>query len=200
MTHTTHGHHFSNWHHLFRHQHTEVNATDWRWGMALGIAFVVFGTIGLGMVVLMTLASIVFLGALVLIGGAAQVIQAFSIPTWRERLAHLLIGILYLFASWVMISDPLVASAVFTIMLAWALIIIGIFRVVVAVQNRVRHGWWWPLVAGFLSVALGVMILAQWPMTGLWVIGLFVCLEMIFHGWGLIALSWSSTTTMEKKA
>ena len=195
MAHTMHGPHFFNRHLFFRHNRALLRDTPWRWVMALGIAFVVLGTVGLAMVVLMTLASILLFGILILIGGTAQVVHAFSIPTWSDRISHLLIGLLYLFAGMIIILDPVVASAVFTALLAFALILIGSFRVVLASQNRTRHGWIWPLAGGIISILLGVMILAHWPVTGLWVIGLFVSVEMIFHGWSLIALSW-----LEKKA
>ena len=42
------------------------------------------------------------------------------------------------------------------------------------------------LVSGLISIALGAMILAQWPTSGFWVIGLFVAIEMIFNGWSSV--------------
>lgn len=189
MANTTPSHHLFNWHDFFRHNGTEPAERHWGWLVALGIVFVILGTIGLGMVVLMTLASILAIGILAMVGGAIQVVQAFSFSGWKGKAAHLLIGLLYLFAGWVIISDPLVASAFFTMLLAWTFIFIGILRITLSIQNRLRHRWVWPLIGGILSVILGLMILLQWPVTGLWVIGLIVSVEMIFHGWGYIALA-----------
>ena len=50
-------------------------------------------------------------------------------------------------------------------------------------------GWAWTLVAGIAAIALGVMILNSWPASGLWVIGMFIAIELIFNGWGMIMLS-----------
>jgi uncharacterized membrane protein HdeD (DUF308 family) len=36
---------------------------------------------------------------------------------------------------------------------------------------------------------LGIMIWRQWPYSGLWVIGLFVGIEMLLNGWSLVMLS-----------
>ena len=47
---------------------------------------------------------------------------------------------------------------------------------------RLPH-WGWPLASGILNVLLGLLIWAQWPLSGLWVIGLFVGIELIFSGW-----------------
>ena len=47
-------------------------------------------------------------------------------------------------------------------------------------------GWGWPLVGGIISIILGLLIIAQWPISGFWVIGLFVAIEMIVSGWSYI--------------
>ena len=43
-------------------------------------------------------------------------------------------------------------------------------------------GWYWPLLSGLASILLGGMIVAQWPASGLWVIGLFLAIELIVNG------------------
>jgi uncharacterized membrane protein HdeD (DUF308 family) len=35
---------------------------------------------------------------------------------------------------------------------------------------------------GIITAILGVLVLAQWPASGLWVIGLFVGIDLIFYG------------------
>jgi uncharacterized membrane protein HdeD (DUF308 family) len=162
---------------------------QWGWIMALGILFVVFGTIGLGMLFTLTLASIFFFGVLLLIGGATQTIQAFTFHGWRNIVSHVLMGALYLFAAYVIIENPLAASATLTLLLASAFVALGITRSVTAVLHREYRQWGWLLFSGLLTVALGVMIMAQWPVSGLWVIGLFVAIDMIFHGWASIGLA-----------
>jgi uncharacterized membrane protein HdeD (DUF308 family) len=47
-------------------------------------------------------------------------------------------------------------------------------------------GWYWSLLSGLVSMVLGGMIIAQWPESGLWVIGLFVAIELLFNGWSTI--------------
>jgi uncharacterized membrane protein HdeD (DUF308 family) len=162
---------------------------QWGWIMALGIFFVALGTIGLGMLFAMTLASILYLGILLLVGGGVQVVQAFSFHGWRNIVSHLLMGALYLFAAYVVIQNPVAASATLTLFLASALIVLGIVRGATAIMHREYRQWGWLLFSGIVSVALGIMIMAQWPATGFWVIGLYVAIDMIFHGWSYIGLS-----------
>jgi uncharacterized membrane protein HdeD (DUF308 family) len=51
-------------------------------------------------------------------------------------------------------------------------------------------GWNWVLLNGIVTLFLGLMIYKQWPASGLWVIGLFVGIDLIFDGlaWIMFAL------------
>lgn len=70
--------------------------------------------------------------------------------------------------------------------LAALLIAAGVFRGVMAFQLRPATGWFWPLLSGLVSVLLGGLIIAQWPVSGFWVIDLFVAIELIFNGWAYV--------------
>jgi uncharacterized membrane protein HdeD (DUF308 family) len=52
-------------------------------------------------------------------------------------------------------------------------------------------GWPWHVLNGLITLILGVLVLAQWPVSGLWVIGMFVGIELIFYGGAWVALSLS---------
>jgi uncharacterized membrane protein HdeD (DUF308 family) len=162
---------------------------QWGWILALGVAFVILGTVGLGMLFSVTLASTLLFGILLAIGGVVQAVQAFSFHGWRNIVSHLLMGAVYLFAGYVVILNPLAASATLTLFLASALVVLGILRGITAVMHREYRQWGWMLFSGLLTLALGVMIMAQWPVSGLWVIGLFVAIDLIFHGWSYIGLA-----------
>lgn len=162
---------------------------QWGWIMALGILFVVLGTAGLGMLFTLTVASILYFSILLFIGGAVQAVHAFTFHGWRNILSHLLMGAVYLFAGYVVFQNPLAASATLTLLLAAALVVLGTLRSATAVMHREYRQWGWMLFSGLLTVALGVMIMAQWPVSGLWVIGLSVAIDLIFHGWSYIGLA-----------
>jgi len=154
----------------------------WGWFLALGILMIVLGVVGLGMSFALTMASVVFFGALMLAGGIVQLIQAFRLKGWRSSLWHMLIAVLYGFAGVVLIYDPLASSIVITLLIAVSLMAVGVFRITMALQHRDCQVHGWLLFAGVISVLLGIVIIIQWPVSGLWVIGLFVALELLFHG------------------
>ena len=66
--------------------------------------------------------------------------------------------------------------------------VIGIMRTVTAIAMRFP-GWGWVLLSGLITFILGIMIKSQWPVTGLWVIGLFIGIDLIFSGWSYVMLS-----------
>lgn len=169
----------------------------WGWLLALGILCLILGTIGFWMTFGLTLASVLFFGVLLIVGGLSQLIQAFQCKGWKSVLWHVLIALLYVAAGIVIIVDPILASMTLTLMLAWILITVGVFRIIMAFQLRPVAGWFWPLLSGIVSILLGGMIIAQWPVSGLWVIGLFVAIELIFNGWAYVFIALAARKTSQ---
>jgi len=162
---------------------------NWGWLLGLGILSVILGTIGLGMTFLLTVAGVLLFGVLFLIGGGLQFIQAFKCKGWKGVVWHVIIALLYLAAGVVVIRNPLGASAILTLMLAFTLIVVGVVRIVMAVQMRGAKKWIWPLLGGIISILLGAIIIAEWPVSGLWVIGLFIAIELIVNGFTYILVA-----------
>ena len=161
-------------------------ARNWVWLLGLGILFVILGCIGFSMVVGVTLASILFLGVLFIVAGFAQLIDVFKCNEWKGSVWHALVAFLYIIVGCLVIYDPLLASAIITAILAWILIVIGVARLMMAFVLRHGAGWGWIAFAGIMSLILGVLILMQWPVSALWVIGLLITIELIVNGWTYI--------------
>jgi uncharacterized membrane protein HdeD (DUF308 family) len=166
--------------------------THWGWALALGILFLVLGFIGLGMTFFLTVAGVLFFGVLILIGGVLQLADAFKCKGWNCRIQHILIAALYIIAGLVVIGRPVFAGMALTVMVAAILIVTGITRIVMGIQMRGSQGWGWLVFGGAISMLLGAMIIGNWPLSGLWVIGLFIAIEMIIHGWTYIFLAFAA--------
>jgi uncharacterized membrane protein HdeD (DUF308 family) len=50
------------------------------------------------------------------------------------------------------------------------------------------------LLHGVVDLILGLLILNAWPEASLWVIGLFVGIDLVFQGWSWIILALSVRT------
>jgi uncharacterized membrane protein HdeD (DUF308 family) len=175
-------------------------AHNWGWLLALGIFLVVMGLIGLGMTIWLTLATVLIFGIFLLVAGVLQLVQTFTCRGWRSALWHVIIAILYILAGIDIIEDPLRASKLLTLLLAAALIGIGVVRIIIALQWRGLKNWGWPFIGGVAAIILGFMILTSWPISGFWVIGLFVAIEMIFSGWSYIFIALGARQLAQESA
>jgi len=158
--------------------------------LALGIALIALGTIGIGAAGLLTLVSVVLFGWLLLIAGAGVAVHAFSASRWSGFFLQLFSGLLYLLVGWTLVTRPGVGAVTLTLVLAISLVVQGSFRVASALSTRM-DGRGWLLVSGIVTLVLGLMIWNEWPFSGLWVIGLFVGIDMVFYGWWLLSLAMS---------
>ena len=161
----------------------------WGWLLAVGILSVILGTIGLGMTWMLTLASVVYFGVLLIVIGVAQLLQTFKSAGWKGTFLQILIGLLYLAAGIMVVSRPLLASLTLTWALGFALIVVGVMRIVVGMQHRGTSGWAGAVVGGIITLLLGLLILARWPSDALWVIGLFLAIELIVNGYAQILVA-----------
>jgi uncharacterized membrane protein HdeD (DUF308 family) len=158
----------------------------WGWLLAVGILSVILGVIGLGMTFLLTLVSVLYFGVLMIVVGGVQVVQAFKAAGWKGIVLHAIIGLLYVVAGLIIVNRPLLASLALTWTLAIILVAVGAMRIVLGVRHRGTTAWGWAIFGGILTVLLGLMILARWPLDAIWVIGLFLAIELIVNGWTMV--------------
>jgi uncharacterized membrane protein HdeD (DUF308 family) len=159
---------------------------NWGWLLGFGVLSVILGTVGLGMTPYLTTFSVTFFGALLAVGGAFQLVDAFKCRGWKGTVINVLIGLIYLGAGLIIAIDPLRAAVVLTFLLGGAVIVVGILRIGMALQHKGTSGWVWGLFGGVISILLGVLVLSRWPVSGTWVIGLVIAVELIVNGWTYI--------------
>ncbi|HEV2713959.1 MAG TPA: HdeD family acid-resistance protein [Terriglobales bacterium] len=158
------------------------------WIIALGVVYVIAGAIALGSVVFATVATVFVVGVMMLIAGIAEVINAFQIKTWGKFFLWLLLGALYIIAGFVTFENPLLAAALLTLLLGFSLVASGIMRIVLAFGMKEEMPWIWVAVSGAITLLLGLVILAHWPVSGLYILGIFLGTDLIFAGLGWIGI------------
>jgi uncharacterized membrane protein HdeD (DUF308 family) len=138
-----------------------------------------------------TVVSAIVFGLALLCAGLAEIVQSFSAPHWGGVLWRLIVGALYAIGGGALVADPLAASSVLTLAFATALIASGAVRLFLAVRHWHRLGWLL-FASGAVGVLGGLVILLKWPLSGLWVLGLVVGIDLILHGIWWIASSWTA--------
>ena len=169
-----------------RHE-LEALRGNWFWFVILGVALVVLGIVALGSVGIASLAAAAAIGVLLLLGGAAEVVGAFWCRGWIGLFLELLSGVLSIVVGLLFLRAPVNALAALTLLLACFLMVGGIFKVGAALAYRFA-AWGWSLAGGIIDMILAQMIWQEWPAPALWVIGLFVGINLLFRGFNWIAL------------
>ncbi len=159
----------------------------WGWFLALGVLLLILGLVALGSSVFMTLATMVLVGWLLIVGGVVEAAHACSCKGWGGFFIDLLTGLLYVVVGFMVVANPGATALALTLLIAMFLVFGGIFRIAVAVVVRFQN-WIWLLLHGVVNLLLGIAIWRQWPLSGLWVIGLFVGIDMVLNGWTLVML------------
>jgi uncharacterized membrane protein HdeD (DUF308 family) len=163
----------------------------WGWILTLGIIYVMVGVIALGSVVMTTAASVFVVGIMMVIGGIAEVINAFQVKMWGKFILWLLLGALYIVAGFFTFQNPLLAAAILTLMLGVTLTASGIMRIVLAFGMKEGMPWVWVIVSGIVTLLLGLVILSRWPVSSLYVLGIFLGIDLVIAGAGWIGVALS---------
>ena len=161
---------------------------QWWCFLLLGIALIVLGSMCIVDPLVPSLASIVFLGFLLIAGGITQIISSFWAGKWSGMLFHILIGVLYVVVGYMIVDEPVANMVLITKLIAIFLIVSGAFRIISAMVTRFPD-WGWALLNGCVTLLLGIIINRQLPEAALWVIGLFIGIEMLLNGWAWVMLA-----------
>jgi uncharacterized membrane protein HdeD (DUF308 family) len=169
-----------------RHE-LEAIRGNWLWFVVLGIALIVLGFVVLGYPLIGSLAVEMTIGILLMIAGVGETIGSFWARRWSGFFLHLLSGLLSIVVGVLFVRNPVGGLAALTLLVASLFLVSGSFKIVAALSHRFAH-WGWPLLSGVIDAVLGVMILMEWPTSALWVIGLFLGINLIFRGVNWIGL------------
>jgi len=99
------------------------------------------------------------------------------------------VAVLHAFAGMTLLAFQTESLLVLTSIIAAFLVLAGIARIVNALRLRHTENWGWLLAGGILSAVLGGLIAAQLPQSALWVIGLFVGIDLVFAGTTTVAIA-----------
>lgn len=161
----------------------------WGWIVALGVVFLVAGVVALGSVVAATATAVLVVGIMMLLSGVAEIIAAFGVKSWGKFLFWLLLGVLYVAAGIIAIMNPLLAAVYLTLMLGVALAVGGVLRIFLAFNMKSAGGpWGWVALSGVITFALGCMLIAKWPYSSAYALGIFLGVDLIFIGSGWITM------------
>ena len=160
----------------------------WRWIVALGVIYVLAGAIALSSVALATIAKVLVVGVMMLVAGVSEIISAFQVKSWSKFLLWILLGALYIVAGVVTLQNPFLAALMLTLALGAVLVASGVMRMILAFNMKEGGHWTWVLLSGVITTFLGLVILSHWLASSVYVLGLFLGVDLIVAGVSWIRL------------
>jgi len=154
---------------------------SWGWFLALGIALAVLGLCCVAFAVTASVGTMLVFGSVLLVSALFQFVQAFRTGTWSGSALHLLSALFRGLTGLLLIRYPVMGAEALTLVLASFFIVAGLFRAIASATVRFPR-WGWVVFSGAITTALGFLLLAQMPISGIWFIGFAIGLDLIFDG------------------
>jgi uncharacterized membrane protein HdeD (DUF308 family) len=169
----------------------------WKAFLIEGILLVVLGLAAMIVPPLASLAVTIFLGWMFLISGIAGL----AITFWARGLPgfwwSLLSAVLAIAAGVILLAQPVQGTLTLTIVVGVYFLAEGVSTIMYALEHRreLSERWTWMLVAGLVDIVIAGLIIAGWPASALWAIGVLVGINLLFGGMSLIAMALAARKT-----
>jgi uncharacterized membrane protein HdeD (DUF308 family) len=156
-----------------------------------GIILLVLGALAILLPPFATLAVTIIFGWIFLVSGLigwVTTLGARGVPGFWWSLIS---AVLATAAGLVLLLQPATGAVSLTALLIVFFIIEGFATIAYAFEHRreLAGRWEWMLVSGIVDLVLAVIILAGFPGTAAWALGILVGVNMIFGGAALIAIA-----------
>jgi uncharacterized membrane protein HdeD (DUF308 family) len=161
---------------------------NWGWFLVFGIGLLILGIVAIVRSVAATVVSMLFFGWLLLIGAGIEIIQTIMAGRETGMFQHLAAAVLFGVVGLLIVWRPVASAEILTLLMGAFFLVTGLFQIVAPVMSSLPD-WGWHALNGIITVLLGFLVLAQWPVSGLWVIGMFVGIDLFFYGIAWIAVA-----------
>lgn len=161
----------------------------WGWMMAAGALLVVLGVLAFGSPLGASIGVSLGLGFVFLASGVVHLVEAFQLRKTAGSGGRFLMALISLVAGYGVLRSPVIGMMGVTIMLTFYLFMASAARWMFAAELRPHKGWGWLFLSSIVSAALGVFLIASFPISALWVPGMVLAVDLVISGVSLIAYS-----------
>src|SRR5947207_10336620 len=172
--------------------------------MVWGILMLICGFLAIGLPFASGIGVAIVIGWVLLVTGVWHLLFGFRSGSGIGGfLWQLLLAIVYGAAGLMLLFRPLAGLAWLTLVLATFLLIEAALEFVLYFNIRSRANAGWVLVDAIITLLLGILIWAHWPVSAVWAIGTLIGVSLIFSGISRLMLSSGAsrgTTTTARTA
>jgi uncharacterized membrane protein HdeD (DUF308 family) len=160
----------------------------WAWLVAVGAMLVVFGGLVAWRARAATEVFTRFLGMLAIAVACGVLVSAFFlVDVWNRFLIHVSWAVVMAIVGAILSTRPRVGAEALTLLIGFYFLVTGMAAIGLALSARLS-GEWLYVAQGLSSLALGALLLAEWPTTGQLAIGLFIAIDLVIKGSAIVAL------------
>lgn len=160
-----------------------------KWFLILGIIMVVLGCLALSNQILASGFVTILLGCIFVLTGVIQAVHSLKVKGFGRSLFLAILAVIYVIAGITCFTSTETATQMFTLIIGIVFLFSGAVQIINGISNRHFPRWGWVVFSGLISLVLGFMIISTWPFSGLWVLGMFLGIDLLFQGWSLICIS-----------
>ncbi|MFQ5537573.1 MAG: HdeD family acid-resistance protein [Gemmatimonadota bacterium] len=153
-----------------------------------GVILVILGVAGIILPPIISLATAIFLGWLMVIAGAAWAYH--TLRRSRKSPGQWLKAVLLLATGALMLVKPAAGVAALALVITIYLLLDSYGSFALAHILRPATGTGWMTFNGFVSLALAILFLVGWPELSMLLVGIFVGISLLLDGVTLIATAW----------
>ncbi|MCW2308353.1 HdeD family acid-resistance protein [Rhodobium gokarnense] len=168
---------------------TETLHDNWVWFLILGIVLIIVGVFAVAAPLASSIAVTLVLAIALIVGGAAQAIQAFRVQSSSAFIWHLLVAIAAILGGIAIYIHPLIGTLALTLVVAAVFLMQGIFQLLLGLNLRRNKGWLWIVGAGAVSILVALMIFTGFPASAVYVLGILAGVAIAFNGWSYVAIA-----------
>ncbi len=154
----------------------------------LGVGLLVLGALAVWAPQVTGMTVSVIVGIVLILGGIIRTAFAWISTGWGSLLLRAAVGILTIIAGCYMIAQPDVGSQVLAIILVMYLFTDGAIALIFAIRVPPAAGGVWMMLGAIASLAIAVLMWAQWPATGELAVGVLIGIKLILDGVMLVGV------------
>jgi uncharacterized membrane protein HdeD (DUF308 family) len=164
-------------------------ARSWKGLMIVGVLAIVVGCVAILVPAVASVGTAIFIGWVLLVAGAFLVAAAFSAHSVGSLVVRMLWAILTVVVGVWLIFEPHNGTLTLTLVLGIYFLFMGLTRITVAFLGRGQPNAGLVGLSGVAGLLIGVLVLAKFPSSADWAIGLLVGIDLIFAGWTLVSVA-----------
>ncbi len=171
-------------------------------GLFIGIAvlFILLGILAIIEPGVAGLAVTVLVGWLLIFGGGAHLVAAFSGGGAGRVIWQVLLGIVYIVGGFYFLMHPLLGLGTLTLMLAVIIVMAAMFEAIAYFRSRGEGGSGWLLMNALIALLLGGLIWFHWPSSSVWAIGTLVGVNLLMTGISRLMLGLAARKLVSRAA